>query len=102
MKTQNLSKTKKSNLFKTRDEQLNHLKNLKDEDIDFSDIPEVTDFTGWSTNSFFKPVKVQLSAKVDKDILAWLKLHGEVSKFLNKILRDKMLDERVHGIVPNL
>lgn len=23
------------------------LRNMRDEDIDFSDIPEVTDFTGW-------------------------------------------------------
>ena len=86
--------------IKTRQEQIEFLKNLKDEDIDFSDIPEITDLTGWEPNPFFKPIKVQLSAKVDKDIFAWLKMHGEASKFLNKILRDKMIDERVHGVSP--
>jgi len=80
--------------MKTRQEQVEYLKNLKDKDIDFSDIPEVTDFTNWKPNPFFKPVKVQLSAKIDKDLLAWLKMHGEVSKFLNGILREKMFDER--------
>ena len=40
-----------------RKKQIKHLKNLKDEDIDFSDIPEVTNFTGWEPNPFFKPVK---------------------------------------------
>jgi uncharacterized protein (DUF4415 family) len=80
--------------MKTRLEQIEYLKNLKDEDIDYSDAPQVTDFTNWEPNPFFKPVKAQLSAKVDKDILAWLKMHGEVSKFLNKILREKMFEER--------
>lgn len=81
--------------MKTREEQIKYLKNLKDEDIDFSDAPEVSDLSGWQPNSFFKPIKVQLSAKVDKDILAWLRMHGEVSKHLNKILREKMLEERM-------
>ena len=31
--------------MKTRQEQIEHLKNLKDEDIDYSDIPAVEDFS---------------------------------------------------------
>jgi len=58
--------------------------------------------TAWEPNPFFKPVKAQLSAKIDRDILAWLKLHGEVSKFLNKLLRDRMLEERARGLVLHL
>lgn len=84
--------------MKTRQEQIEYIRNLKDEDIDYSDAPAVTDFTNWQPNPFFKPVKAQISAKIDKDILAWLKMHGEVSKFLNKILREKMLEER-HNLV---
>ena len=80
--------------MKTRLEQIEYLKNLKDEDIDYSDAPAVTDFINWQPNPFFKPIKAQLSAKVDKDILAWLKMHGEVSKFLNQVLREKMFEER--------
>lgn len=80
--------------MKNRQEQINHLKNLKDKDINFSDAPEVEDLTNWQPNPFFKPIKAQLSAKIDKDILAWLKTHGEVSKFLNQILREKMFEER--------
>jgi hypothetical protein len=57
--------------MKTRQEQIKYLKNLKDEEIDFSDIPKVTDFTYWKPNPFFKPVKVQLSAKIDMDIFAY-------------------------------
>ena len=78
-----------------RKQQIEHLKNLPDEAIDFSDVPEAMQLTGWEPNPFFKPVKGQLSAKLDKDLIAWLKLHGEVSKFLNRIVREKMLEERV-------
>lgn len=79
---------------KTRKEQIEYIKQLKDDNIDYSDAPAVTDFVDWQPNPFYKPIKAQLSAKVDKDILAWLKMHGEVSKFLNKILREKMFEER--------
>lgn len=79
---------------KTRKQQLEYIKNLRDEDIDYSDAPAATDFVHWETNPFFKPIKVQLSAKVDKDIFAWLKIHGKVSEFLNTLLRQKMLEER--------
>lgn len=75
-------------------EELKALANMKDEDIDYSDIPEVTDFTGWEPNPFFKPVKAPVSAKLDKDVIAWLKMHGSISKFLNQICREKMQEER--------
>lgn len=80
--------------MKTRQEQIEYLKNLNDDDIDYSDAPAVIDFTNWKPNPFFKPIKAQLSAKIDKDILSWLKMHGEVSKFLNTVLREKMFEER--------
>jgi uncharacterized protein (DUF4415 family) len=83
--------------MKTRTEQIEYLKNLAYDDIDYSDIPAITNFTNWEPNPFFKPVKTQISAKLDKDIVAWLKMHGEVSKFLNKVLREKMLEERHVG-----
>jgi hypothetical protein len=38
-------------------EELKHLANMRDEDIDYSGIPEITDFTGWEPNPFFKPIK---------------------------------------------
>ncbi len=76
-------------------EELKILENIKDEDIDFSDIPEITNFIGWEPNPFFKPIKAPISAKLDKDVIAWLKMHGAVSKFLNQICREKMQEERL-------
>ena len=68
--------------------------NLKDEDIDFSDIPEVTDFSKfrpWEQREMFKPVKVSVTCKLDADIVAWLKKEGKgYQTRLNAILRDVM------------
>ena len=67
---------------------------MSDNDIDFSDIPEIEDNLEWRINPFFKPVKSQITARLDKDVVMWLKLHGDVTKFLNKVLREKMFEER--------
>lgn len=74
-------------------EELKVLAAMPDEEIDYSDILEVTDLTGWVQNPFFKPIKAPISAKLDKDVIAWLKMHGSVSGFLNKLCREKMFEE---------
>ena len=80
--------------MKPRQQQLEYLKTLQDEDIDLSDAAEVKNFISWEPNPFFRQLKVQISAKIDKDLMAWLKMHGEVSKFLNRIISAKMFEER--------
>lgn len=74
-------------------EELKNLAEMPDEDIDYSDIPEVTNLVGWEPNPFFKPIKASISAKLDKDVIAWLKMHGSVSAFLNRLCREKMFEE---------
>jgi uncharacterized protein (DUF4415 family) len=70
------------------------LDGLKDEDIDYSDIPEVTDFSKfrpWEQRQMFKPVKVAVTCKLDADIVAWLKRDGKgYQTRLNAILREAM------------
>jgi len=66
----------------------------KDEDIDYSDIPKITDFSNfqpWEQRQMFKPVKVSVTCKLDADILAWLKQDGKgYQTRLNSILRQVM------------
>jgi len=53
---------------------------IKDENIDYSEIPEITDFSNfrpWEQRKMFKPVKVSVTCKLDADILAWLKQGGK-------------------------
>ena len=82
---------------KTKAEQSEHLKNLEDEDISTSDIPAITDFTGFEQNLFVRPVKVTLSVKIDADLFMWLKTHDEMSIIVNQLLRDKMFQDRANA-----
>ena len=65
-----------------------------DSEIDFSDIPEITD-EQWKTavrGHFYRPVKRQITARVDADVLAWLKSQGKgYQSRINAILRREML-----------
>jgi uncharacterized protein (DUF4415 family) len=71
------------------------LDSLKDEDIDYPDIPEVTDlsrFRPWEQRRMFKPVKVAVTCKLDADIVAWLKQEGKgYQTRMNAILREAMI-----------
>ena len=81
-------------------EELKILKDMPDDEVDYSDIPDVTSLVGWEPNPFFKPIKAPISAKLDKDVIAWLKMHGSISGFLNKLCREKMFEE--HQKLANL
>jgi uncharacterized protein (DUF4415 family) len=65
-----------------------------DSEIDFSDIPELTD-EQWKRaerGRFYRPVKRQITARVDADVLDWLKSQGAgYQSRLNAILRREML-----------
>lgn len=68
---------------------------VSDDQIDLSDIPEITD---WSNavrhNQFYRPVKQQTSIRLDADVLAWFKAQGKgYQTRMNEILRDAMLKE---------
>lgn len=78
------------------DEQIAMLKALADkpdEDIDLSDIPEA-DGNAWKNavpGEFFRPIKKQITVRIDADILAWLKSDGNgYQTRLNQVLREAM------------
>ncbi|MDR2470665.1 MAG: BrnA antitoxin family protein [Treponema sp.] len=69
---------------------------IKDEDINCSDIPEITSLEGLRPRpivdrSMYRPVKVAVTCKLDADIVAWLKRGGKGYQIrLNSILRQVM------------
>ena len=70
------------------------LANRADSDIDYSDIPPSTreDWAGAVRGKFYRPVKQQLTVRIDADVLAWLKSYGKgYQSRLNAILRSVML-----------
>ena len=50
-----------------------------DSEIDLSDIPEWTaeDFKNAVPGKFYRPVKAQVTTKLDADVIDWLKAEGK-------------------------
>jgi uncharacterized protein (DUF4415 family) len=53
--------------------QLDRLAAMPDDTIDTSDIPEVTDWSGWTRGKFYRPVKKQVTLRLDADLIDWFK-----------------------------
>ena len=59
-------------------EQLAELKSLAvlpDDAIDTSDAPELLDWSDPRRGLFYRPVKQQLTLRLDADVIAWFKKH---------------------------
>ena len=86
-----------SRLTEERKRELAELAKRPDSEIDFSDIPELTE-KFWQNavpNPFYKPVKKQVTLRIDADILAWLRQQGKdgYQSRLNAVLRRVMLED---------
>jgi uncharacterized protein (DUF4415 family) len=67
---------------------------LPDDQIDFTDNPEVTEerMKNAIRHRFYRPVKQQITARLDSDVLHWLKSQGKgYQSRMNGILRKEML-----------
>jgi len=56
--------------------ELKRLAALPDHAIDTSDAPELLDWSGAKRGLFYRPVKQQLTLRVDADVIAWFKKHA--------------------------
>jgi uncharacterized protein (DUF4415 family) len=76
--------------------EIERLKAVRDEDIDLSDMPELTE-EFWKNairRQLFKPTKTSTTVRIDSDVLAWLKSFGRGHQTrLNAILREAMLKD---------
>ena len=75
---------------------------MKDEDIDFSDIPEITPemFARAVLRRNFKPIrrKKQLTLRVDSDVVDWYKKQGRgYQTRINSLLRAYMKEHQRHS-----
>ena len=91
-----ISTSKKSQIGET---DLKRLDAMKDEDIDFSDIPEITPemFAHAVVRRNFKPIprKKQLTLRVDSDVVDWYKKQGRgYQTRINSLLRAYMIEHQ--------
>lgn len=82
-----------SKISNTTQKELAALKAKSESEIDFSDIAETNSAT-WQDakrGQFYRPIKQQLTVRIDSDVLAWLKSQGKgYQSRLNEILRSAM------------
>lgn len=74
--------------------EIKKLADMPDSEIDTSDIPELTEeqWKNAKRRSFYRPVKQQITARLDSDVLHWLKSQGKgYQSRMNEILRREMM-----------
>lgn len=75
---------------------------LPDEQIDTSDIPEVLDWSDAKRGIFYRPVKQQLTLRLDVDVVTWFKRHAQGGRGyqteINRALREYVRQREKHGI----
>jgi uncharacterized protein (DUF4415 family) len=68
-----------------------------DSEIDYSDIPRLTEkfWQNAMPNPFYRPVKKQVTLRIDADILAWLRQERQqgYQSRLNALLRQIMMKD---------
>ena len=72
----------------------------RDRSLDDSDVPQLPP-AQWAegvVGKYYRPLKSQISFRIDNDVLAWLKAKGQghLSR-INAILRERMESERHSG-----
>ena len=57
-------------------EQIRALEALPDDQIDMTDAPEILDWSDAMRGVFYRPVKKQITLRLDADIIAWFRAHA--------------------------
>ena len=71
---------------------LERINAMSDDQIDYSDIPEVTDFSGFKRGVFYRPEKQAVTIRLDADVVAWFKsAEPKYQTAVNRVLREYML-----------
>ncbi|MDE0078479.1 MAG: BrnA antitoxin family protein [Caldilineaceae bacterium] len=87
--------TKKAKLTKKRLADLQALEELPDDQIDTTDIPEILDWTGAKRGVLYRPVKQQITLRLDADVISWFKAHAQGGRGfqtdINRALREHVL-----------
>jgi uncharacterized protein (DUF4415 family) len=86
-------------LTSKRKRELARLASRPDSEIDYSDIPPLSErfWRNAMRNPLYRPVKKQVTLRIDADILAWLRQQGKgYQSRLNSLLRSAMI-ERLRG-----
>ena len=79
--------------------ELEALKAMPDEEIDYSDIPATApdQWRGAEVGKFYRPLKRQITLRLDADVLEWFKSQGSgYQTRINEVLRKAMTGKAKH------
>ena len=68
-----MKKANTDRLTEDQQAEIGALEDTPDERIDTSDIPEVLDWSEAKRGMFYRPVKQQITLRLDADVVAWFK-----------------------------
>ena len=87
--------TKKTELTVDHLADLQALEELPDDQIDTTDIPEILDWSGARRGVFYRPVKQQITLRLDADLISWFKAHAQGGRGyqtdINRALREHVV-----------
>jgi uncharacterized protein (DUF4415 family) len=79
-------------------DELAALAEMPDDEIDTGGIPEVRDWTGAERGLFHRPLKQQLTLRLDADTIAWFRAHASENEGyqtgINRALREYVQQHR--------
>ena len=86
-----MKKATSRELTKERKAELEALAELSDENIDSTDIPEILDWSGTKRGLLYRPVKRQITLRLDADVVAWFRANAPGGRGyqteINRVLR---------------
>jgi uncharacterized protein (DUF4415 family) len=94
-----MKKMSSNQLSPEQETELAGLATMPDEEIDTRDIPERFDWRG----VFYRPIKQQITLRLDADLIAWFKEHGEAPQGsgyqtrINRVLREYVAQYTTNG-----
>ncbi len=91
-----MKRARSKQLTRQQRAELKSLAALPDAAIDTSDARELLDWSGAKRGLFYRPVKQQLTLRLDADVIAWFKSHGAskdgYQTRINRALREYVLE----------
>ena len=79
-------------------DELRALADKPESEINTDDIPEVLDWSGARRGVFYRPVKKQITLRLDADVVSWFKAHAPNGRGyqtdINRVLREYVLRQQ--------
>lgn len=75
-----MKKVNSNQLTAEQQRELDALSAMADDQIDTTDVPEIIDWSNAKRGLFYRPVKQQITLRLDADLIAWFKANSKDAK----------------------